>query len=102
MMKGKPEARPLVIMSPKSLLRSQRAASSAEEFTNGKFELIRQQPNLRVSKKNAKRLLLGTGKVMVDIEEAIEQSDESFNWLRALRIEQLYQIGRASCRERAN
>ena len=90
MMKGKPEARPLVIMSPKSLLRSQRAASSAEEFTNGKFELIRQQPNLRVSKKNAKRLLLGTGKVMVDIEEAIEQSDESFNWLRALRIEQLY------------
>src|SRR5690625_1511517 len=76
MMKGKPEARPLVIMSPKSLLRSQRAASSAEEFTNGKFELIRQQPNLRVSKKNAKRLLLGTGKVMVD------------------------KIGRASCRER--
>lgn len=90
MMKGKPEARPLVVMSPKSLLRSQRAASSAEEFTEGKFELIRQQPNLRVSKKNAKRLLLGTGKVMVDIEEAIEQSEESFNWLRALRIEQLY------------
>lgn len=90
MMKGKPEARPLVLMSPKSLLRSQRAASSAEEFTEGKFELIRQQPNLRVSKKNAKRLLLGSGKVMVDIEEAIEQSEDSFNWLRALRIEQLY------------
>src|SRR5699024_2565235 len=90
MMKGKAEARPLVVMSPKSLLRSQRAASAAEEFTDGKFELVRQQPNLRVSKKNAKRLLLGSGKVMVDVEEAIEKSEDSFNWLRALRIEQLY------------
>src|SRR5690625_4645073 len=90
MMKGKPEARPLVVMTPKSLLRSQRAASEAKEFTDGKFEPLRQQPNLRVSKKNAKRLLLGSGKVMVDIEEAIDNSEESFGWLRSLRVEQIY------------
>jgi len=83
-------ARPLIVMSPKSLLRNERVSSEAKEFTEGVFEPLRQQPNLRVSKKNAKRLLLGSGKIMVDIEEAIDQSEESFNWLRALRVEQLY------------
>ncbi len=74
-MRGREEARPLIVMSPKSLLRNQRVASEAKEFTEGKFEAIRNQPNLKVSKKNAKRLLLGTGKVMVDIEEAIDNSE---------------------------
>ena len=90
LMRGREEARPLVVMSPKSLLRHERVASEAKEFTEGKFQPIRNQPNLRVSKKNAKRLLLGTGKIMVDIEEAIEKSDQKFEWLRAIRVEQLY------------
>lgn len=89
-MQGKEEARPLVVMSPKSLLRDQRVASEPKEFTEGKFLALRNQPNLKVSKKNAKRLLLGTGKVMVDIESAILDSEEKFDWLRALRVEQLY------------
>src|SRR5690606_16473551 len=90
MMRGREEARPLIVMSPKSLLRDQRVASEAKEFTEGKFQPIRNQPNLKVSKKNAKRLLLGSGKIMVDIEEAIVNSNEKFDWLRAIRIEQLY------------
>ena len=90
MMRGRDEARPLIVMSPKSLLRDQRVASEAKEFTEGKFQPIRNQPNLKVSKKNAKRLLLGTGKIMVDIEDAIVNSNEKFDWLRAIRIEQLY------------
>ena len=90
MMRGREEARPLIVMSPKSLLRNERVASPAEEFTSGKFLPLRNQPNLKVSKKNAKRLLLGSGKVMVDIEEAIVNSEEKFDWLRALRVEQLY------------
>ncbi|MFD1361337.1 2-oxoglutarate dehydrogenase E1 component [Lentibacillus salinarum] len=89
-MRGKEEARPLILMSPKSLLRNQRVASSADEFTDGKFKPLRQQPNLKVSKKNATRLLIGSGKVMVDIEEAIVDSNETFEWLRALRLEQIY------------
>lgn len=89
-MQGREEARPLVVMSPKSLLRDQRVASELVEFTEGKFLPLRNQPNLKVSKKNATRLLLGTGKIMVDIETAITESDEKFEWLRALRVEQLY------------
>src|SRR5690625_4315638 len=90
-MRGEEFARPLILMTPKSsLLRNERVASEAKEFTEGKFQPLRQQPNLRVSKKNAKRLLLGSGKVMIDIEEAIDQSKEKFGWLRALRVEQIY------------
>ncbi len=90
-MRGREEARPLILMTPKSsLLRNPRMASEAKEFADGKFQTIRNQPKLRVSKKNAKRLILGSGKVMVDIEEIIDHSDETYNWLRALRIEQIY------------
>jgi len=99
LMRGREEARPLVVMSPKSLLRNPRVASEAKEFTEGKFQPIRNQPNLKVSKKNAKRLLLGTGKVMVDIEEAIENSDEKFDWLRAIRVEQLYPFPKEELRK---
>lgn len=88
---GREEARPLVLMTPKSsLLRNERVASAAEEFSDGQFQPLRNQPNLQVSKKHAKRLLLGSGKVMIDIENDIENSSESFGWLRALRVEQLY------------
>lgn len=90
MMQGKEEARPLVVMSPKSLLRDERISSPVEDFAEGKFLPLRNQPNLKVSKKNAKRLLLGTGKIMVDIETAIMESDAKFDWLRSMRVEQLY------------
>src|SRR5699024_157727 len=66
-MQGKEEARPLIVMSPKSLLRNERVASEPHEFTEGKFQPLRNQPNLEINYK-AKRLLLGTGKIMVDIE----------------------------------
>lgn len=84
-------ARPLVLMTPKSsLLRNERVASEMQEFAEGKFQALKDQPNLKVSKKNAKRLVIGSGKVMIDLEEAIINSEESFGWLRALRVEQLY------------
>ncbi|NBJ69094.1 MULTISPECIES: 2-oxoglutarate dehydrogenase E1 component [Clostridia] len=90
-LRNREEARPLIIMTPKSsLIRNQRIASAAEEFTTGKFLALRDQPNLKVSKKNAKRLLIGSGKIMVDIEEEMGQSKEKYDWLRALRLEQIY------------
>src|SRR5690625_5666942 len=47
-MQDREEARPLVVMSPKSLLRDQRAASEPKEFAEGKFLSLRNQPNLNV------------------------------------------------------
>ncbi|MFD2208301.1 2-oxoglutarate dehydrogenase E1 component [Virgibacillus halophilus] len=89
-MRGREEARPLVLMTPKSLLRNQRVASAPEEFSEGKFQPFRNQPGLKISKKNAKRLLIGSGKVMVDIEDALEKAEGKFDWLRILRLEQIY------------
>ncbi|GAB3060912.1 2-oxoglutarate dehydrogenase E1 component [Virgibacillus ainsalahensis] len=89
-LRNRDEARPLILMTPKSLLRNQRVASEAKEFTEGKFQLLRQQPNHKVTKKNAKRLLIGSGKVMVEIEEAMADSDEKYDWLQILRLEQIY------------
>src|SRR5699024_11687716 len=44
-MRGREEARPLILMTPKSsLLRNPRMASEAKEFTDGKFQVIRNQP----------------------------------------------------------
>ncbi len=97
-MRGRDEARPLIVMSPKSLLRNERVASEAKEFTDGKFQAIRNQPNLPISKE-ATRLLLGTGKIMVDIEEAIDNSEEDFSWLRVIRIEQLYPFPKEELRK---
>ena len=88
---GREEARPLVLMTPKSsLLRNERVASEPKAFTEGTFKPLINQPNLKVSKKNAKRLLIGSGKVMIDIEEEIDNSDDKFDWLRSLRLEQFY------------
>ncbi|MGJ9459271.1 2-oxoglutarate dehydrogenase E1 component [Oceanobacillus sp. CF4.6] len=99
-MRGREEARPLILMTPKSsLIRHQRMASSAEEFSEGKFQPLRNQPNLEVSTENVTRLLIGSGKVMVDIEEVIDNSEQNFEWLRALRLEQIYPFPAKSLKE---
>ncbi|WP_085994465.1 2-oxoglutarate dehydrogenase E1 component [Oceanobacillus senegalensis] len=83
-------ARPLIVMTPKSsMIRNPRMASTAEEFTDVSFQTLRNQPNLKVNK-TAKRLLIGSGKIMVDLEEAMDNSEENFDWLRVLRLEQIY------------
>src|SRR5690625_2336408 len=100
-MRGRVEARPLILMTPKSsLLRNDRIASPAKEFTEGKFQSLREQPNLEVNKEKATRLLIGSGKVMVEIEEAIEKSEENFEWLRALRLEQIYPFPKLELEEK--
>ncbi|RWZ55319.1 2-oxoglutarate dehydrogenase E1 component [Halobacillus fulvus] len=91
---NKEEARPLVLMTPKSLLRNQRVAVGREHFTEGKFQPILKQPGLtsetKKEKEKVKTLLLGSGKVMVDIEDTVDKSDETFDTIDAVRIEQIY------------
>ncbi len=86
------EARPLVLMTPKSLLRNQRVAVSGEQFSNGKFQPVMKQPVISEGKDKEKvtSLLLGSGKIMVDIEDKIENTDQTFETIDAVRIEQIY------------
>ncbi|MGI8317139.1 2-oxoglutarate dehydrogenase E1 component [Halobacillus mangrovi] len=88
------EARPLVLMSPKSLLRNQRVAVEGTHFSEGKFQPIMRQPGLTKeddkAREKVKTLLLGSGKIMVEIEDTVENADQSFETIDAVRIEQIY------------
>lgn len=85
------EARPLVLMSPKSLIRNQRVASDGKLLSEGKFEPLLEQPGLGKNEEQVTRIVIGSGKIMVDIEEAIdEEKDKDWDWLHVLRAEQIY------------
>ena len=58
--------KPLIIMTPKSLLRAKFASSPADEFTQGRFEEILGSPEVGASAK-VKRIILCSGKVYYDL-----------------------------------
>ncbi|GAA0370232.1 2-oxoglutarate dehydrogenase E1 component [Bacillus horti] len=84
----KNEARPLVIMSPKSLIREKRVYSPSTAFSEGRFEPILEQEGLGKETEKVKRLLFCSGKVAVDLEA--ELNTEEHTTLHIVRIEQLY------------
>jgi len=78
--------KPLIIFTPKSLLRSPKCVSKLEEFTHGKFhELIDDE---YADAKKVKRVLLCTGKIYYDLLEK-QQADKRKD-VAIVRIEQLY------------
>nr|WP_270182367.1 2-oxoglutarate dehydrogenase E1 component [Alkalihalobacillus sp. CinArs1] len=87
---GEQEVRPLVIMTPKSLLRNQRTSSPGFEFSQGQFLSVIEQQGLGEKKDKVERIVLSTGKVAVDLAAEIESSDKDMDWLHVLRVEQLY------------
>lgn len=86
----KEEVRPLVIMTPKSLLRHPLAASKASEFSDGNFNIIVEEPRTGSKPKQVERLVLCSGKVSIDLAEQIEKSEDNLDWLHVLRVEELY------------
>ena len=82
-------ARPLVVLTPKGLLRLKQATSRFEELARGSFQPIIDDPALDESgRAAARRLILCSGKVYYDIvgHEAYEEAGD----LAVARLEQLY------------
>jgi 2-oxoglutarate dehydrogenase E1 component len=79
--------KPLVIMTPKSLLRAKAAASPLSEFTKGGFQTVIPE-NKELKAERVKRVIVCSGKVYYDLVKKREEreSDE----VAILRIEQLY------------
>lgn len=78
--------KPLVIMTPKSPLRMPEVVSHREDFLNGRFEL-----SLVDHGKQAKRVILCTGKIYWDIlREAKER--QVLDQITLVRMEQLYPL----------
>ncbi|MBF8378888.1 2-oxoglutarate dehydrogenase E1 component [Alicyclobacillus mali] len=83
--------RPLVIMTPKSLLRNPLAASKPEDLTNGRFQPVLHFPKTGESAQGVRRLILSSGKVGVDLAaEMSKRGEEACQHVAAARVEQLY------------
>ena len=83
----RPYRKPLIIMSPKSLLRHKLAVSTLEDLTNGSFQpVIGEQdvikPNL------VTRFILCTGKVYYDLLDA--RRKDNLKHIAIARLEQIY------------
>lgn len=99
-MRDRDEARPLVLMTPKSsLIRHPRMGATAEEFTDGGFLALRDQPGFEANREKVTRLVVGSGKMMIDIEEAMDDSDETYDWLQIKRVEQIYPFPKKALEE---
>jgi 2-oxoglutarate dehydrogenase E1 component len=80
--------KPLVVMSPKSLLRHKDAVSTLEELANGKFETVIGETDTTIDPKQVDRVVLCSGKVYYDLVD--KRTKEEANNVAIVRIEQLY------------
>jgi 2-oxoglutarate dehydrogenase E1 component len=76
---------PLVVISPKSLLRNPDASSKISELTSGSFQCVIDDD---CQKDNVKKIILCSGKVFYDIKKQQNLSEKDD--IALIRIEQLY------------
>lgn len=84
-----PFRKPLVNFSPKANLRHARAYSRLEEFAEGRFQEVIDDPNIKTASK-VKRVLLCSGKVYFDLSEKQLQEDRSD--VAVVRMEQIFPL----------
>ncbi len=88
--------RPLIVMTPKSLLRHKLAVSSVEDLTGGQFHVV--IPEIaKQTKKNVRRVLVCSGKVYYDLLE--ERRSQKINDIAILRVEQLHPFPEVALRK---
>jgi 2-oxoglutarate dehydrogenase E1 component len=80
--------RPLVVFTPKGLLRLDRATASPEELTEGHFHFILDDPRATERREKVERLVLCTGKVYFDLDG--NERREAAEDVAIARVELLY------------
>jgi 2-oxoglutarate dehydrogenase E1 component len=80
--------KPLVIMTPKSLLRNKDASSPLTEFTKGEFQTVIPELDAHIDPAKVTRLIVCSGKVYYDLVKA--RADKKISDMAIVRIEQLY------------
>jgi len=83
----RPLRKPLVVMSPKSLLRHKEATSTLEELADGKFHTVLDETD-GLDPSKVKRLIICSGKVFYDLRAA--RRERGIEDIALARIEQLY------------
>lgn len=82
-----PLRKPLVVMSPKSLLRRRECANSLEELAGGAFQVVLDDP-AKPAAKTVRKLVLCSGKVYYDLDEM--RRAQGIEDIAIIRLEQLY------------
>ncbi|HEY3073548.1 MAG TPA: 2-oxoglutarate dehydrogenase E1 component [Burkholderiales bacterium] len=83
----RPFRKPLIVMTPKSLLRKKEASSSINELANGSFQTVIPE-TASVDEKGVKRVIACCGKVYYDL--AAKRVEMQRNDAAIIRVEQLY------------
>ncbi len=81
------QRKPLVVMTPKSLLRHKDAISSMDELANGEFQRVIGEVDA-IDAKKVTRVVLCSGKIYYDLLAA--RRERKLNHIAIVRIEQLY------------
>ncbi|MGN6324200.1 MAG: 2-oxoglutarate dehydrogenase E1 component [Dyella sp.] len=87
----RPVRKPLIVMTPKSLLRHKLAVSTLDELAEGSFQLVIGE-HRELPAKKVKRVVLCAGKVYYDLLE--ESEKRGINDVAIVRVEQLYPFPR--------
>lgn len=89
--------KPLVVMTPKSLLRHPEVVSTLDEFERGTFQRVLPETNPQIAPGAVKRILLCTGKIYYELRrqrETLKRQDVAI-----IRLEQLYPLNQNLVRE---
>jgi 2-oxoglutarate dehydrogenase E1 component len=80
--------KPLVLFTPKSLLRNKEAVSSLDELAKGEFKTVIGETDSSIDPRKVKRVVFCTGKVYYDLLAA--RRERKLGDVALLRVEQLY------------
>ncbi len=86
------EKRPLVVMTPKSLLKRKEAGSKVSAFVDGRFESVLDDPRVQ-NPAAARAVLLCSGKVYYDLDD--HRAEHRLADTAVVRLEQLYPFPKA-------
>ncbi|MFG6487140.1 2-oxoglutarate dehydrogenase E1 component [Roseateles sp. BYS78W] len=80
--------KPLVIMTPKSLLRAKDATSPLSDFTKGEFKTVIGEQDATIVADKVKRVIVCSGKVYYDLVKT--RAEKKHSDVAIVRVEQLY------------
>jgi 2-oxoglutarate dehydrogenase E1 component len=83
----RPYRKPLIVMTPKSLLRHPLAVSSIEDLTKGEYQVVIPEID-DINPKKVDRIILCSGKVYYDLLE--KRRSQKIENVAIIRLEQLY------------
>jgi 2-oxoglutarate dehydrogenase E1 component len=83
-----PMRKPLVVMSPKSLLRHKETVSSLEELAEGSFQVVLDEIDAEIEPAAVRKVIVCSGKVYYDL--LAERRERELKDIAIIRLEQLY------------